>query len=117
MRQLRSRKSPRSGGIVSSSPSRCSSTEHAGAARVRALADLRELLRVAEQDEVAGAGGDGERVGERHLAGLVDQQDVDRRLHALAREQPRRAGDQQHVVGAAGSASVLDVLDVMQSPS
>ena len=47
---------------------------------MRALRDLRQLVRVAEQDERAGARPGGEHVGERELAGLVDEQHVDRPL-------------------------------------
>ena len=47
------------------------------ARRVDPLRDLRELLRVAEQDDVAGAGPERERVGERDLPGLVDEERVD----------------------------------------
>ena len=50
MRRVWSRKMPRSSGIVSCSPSRCSSTEAPEPARVDALRDLGELERVAEQD-------------------------------------------------------------------
>lgn len=49
----------------------------ARAARVRSLRDVCELLRVTEQDDAIRGLGDGDRVGEGHLAGLVDQQDVD----------------------------------------
>ena len=109
MRQVSSRNRPRSGGIVASSPSRCSSTEAPAPSRVHALRDLRELLRVAEQDDVARGGADRERVGERHLARLVDEQVVERLVHLLAREEPRRAGDQLHVVRAAKSSLLAAV--------
>ena len=77
MRRVWSRKTPRSGGIVPASPSRCSSTEQPDAGRVRALRDLGELERVAEQDHVARRGRQREGVGERDLAGLVDHEVVD----------------------------------------
>ena len=41
-----------------------------------ALADLRQLLRVAEQQQVGGRRGDRDRVGQTELAGLVDHQQV-----------------------------------------
>ena len=72
---------------------------------MRALADVRELLRVAEQHQAAAGAGDRERVGERHLARLVDEQHVDRAAQVLARPQPRRARDQRHLV-AGGNAPV-----------
>ena len=49
---------------------------------VRALRDLRQLVRVAEEDEVARARPGRERVGERELTGLVDEEHVDRTLAA-----------------------------------
>ena len=63
--------------------------------RVRALRDLRQLVRVAEQDEGARSRPDREHVGERELAGLVDEEHVERPLRrvdvdGLAREGPRR---------------------------
>ena len=45
---------------------------------VRALADLRQLLRVAEQQQPAAGLGHGQGVGQRELAGLVDHQQVQR---------------------------------------
>ena len=91
---------------MSSSPSRCSSTEAGAPARVDPLRDLAELLRVAEQDDVARARPERERVGERHLPRLVDEERVDDALHVLAREEPGGAGEQQHVVvGVRRSAS------------
>ena len=52
MRHDVSRNTPRSGGIVSSLAEQVLEHGGAGADRVRALADVRELLRVAEQDDV-----------------------------------------------------------------
>ena len=66
-----------SGRTVSSSPSRCCEHRRVRARRVRALRDLRELVRVAEQDEVSRRRADRERVGERDLPGLVDEERVD----------------------------------------
>jgi hypothetical protein len=64
----------------------------AGAVRVGALADVRQLLRVAEQDDVPRPLRDGDRVGQRHLARLVHEQAVDALALLLARPVPRGAG-------------------------
>ena len=65
-----------------------------GSGRMRALERLVELLRVAEQHEAPGRRRYGDDVRERHLAGLVDEQDVDRAAEVLARPDPGRpAGD------------------------
>ena len=66
---------------------------------MRALRHLRQLVRVAEQDERAGARPGGEDVGERELAGLVDEQHVERPLALVdvelrQREGPAGAGDE-----------------------
>ena len=45
---------------------------------MRALRDLRELQRVAEQHDVARRRTHRERVGQRHLARLVDNKCIDR---------------------------------------
>ena len=75
--------------------------EHGGLAAVgvRALQHLAELLRVADEHGVARAGRHRARVGERDLARLVDDERVDPGgLHVVAREQPGRAREQEHVV-------------------
>ena len=69
---------------------------------VNALADVRELLRVAEQDDASRRLRARHRVGERHLAGLVDEERVDRVLELVVRPEPRRAGG--HVVLVAAQA-------------
>ena len=74
-----SRKIPRSGGTVTSSPSRCWSTESFASSGCDALRDLRELVRVAEEDEGARGRADREHVRERDLARLVDEEHVDGR--------------------------------------
>ena len=53
--------------------------QHRGVApvRVRSLDHLVELLRVADEHEVPGGGAHRERVGEGHLAGLVDEEVVE----------------------------------------
>ena len=73
--------------------------EHRGlrARRVDPLRDLGELLRVAEQHDVPRRRPDRERVGERDLARLVDEERVDGAVHVLAREEPGGAGEEQHV--------------------
>ena len=73
---------------------------------MRALRDLRKLVRVAEQDERPRRRPDREHVGERELAGLVDEEHVERPLRRvdvdrLARERPRRPRDElEHGIGA-----------------
>ena len=73
MRKLRSRKTPRSSGMVGASPSRCSRTDAPVPGRVHALGHLCELQRIAEENQVPGGRAHGERVGQGDLAGLVDQ--------------------------------------------
>ena len=51
---------------------------YSGALGMDALADLGQLVRVAEQDQRSGRAGDGEGIGEAQLTGLVDEQDIDR---------------------------------------
>jgi hypothetical protein len=63
-----------------------------GAFGVAALEWLIELLGVPEQDDVVRGLGDGEDVGEGHLPGFVDEQQVDGRGHVFARPQPRGTG-------------------------
>src|SRR5207244_4066884 len=64
---------------------------------VHALRDLAELKRIAEQHEIAGRNSDRERVRERDLTGLVDEQVVQGPIHFLPGEEPRSAGDELHV--------------------
>ena len=59
-----------------------------------ALRHLRELHRVAEQDERPRARAERERVGERGLPRLVDEEVVERPVELLAREEPGRAGEE-----------------------
>ena len=88
---MRSRKRPRSGGIVACVAEQVPQHRGAAAGRVRALDHLVELLRVADEDDVPRRRPHRERVGERDLPGLVDEEVVERPL-VLAREEPRRAG-------------------------
>lgn len=58
------------------------------------LADVWELLRVAEQHDVASGKRDADDVSKRVLASLVDEDEVERIAVLLAREQPRGARDE-----------------------
>jgi hypothetical protein len=78
---------------------------HACAGRMNRLGNLRELLRITEQNHVARARAHRERVRQRDLTGLVDEQVVERAVHLLAAEQPR--GPCQQVVVAAGEVGQL----------
>ena len=71
---------------------------------VRPLAHLRQLLRVAEQQQARGRERDGDRRGERELAGLVDHEQVEAlaRDARVVREVPRRASDHVPGVGVLG---------------
>ena len=80
-----------------------------GAVGVRPLGDLRQLLGVAEQDHVAGGGGEGEGVGERDLPGLVDEEVVEL-CGVLAAVVPGGAGGEVDLGIAEGSV-VGDGLD------
>src|SRR6185437_6854626 len=88
--------------------------EHGGVAPagVRALDNVIELLRVAHEYEVAGCRPHGQRVGERDLTRLVDEEVVERLLVLRAREEPRRPGRE---VTAAAGAGVGDVLDQLRA--
>jgi hypothetical protein len=66
----------------------------AGTLGMNALSDVWELLRIAEKYDVLRSGADRERIGQRHLPGLIDEQILDTLLHAFASEEPGRAGDQ-----------------------
>src|SRR5579862_3040039 len=59
--------------------------------RMRALRDLGELQRIAEQYDVSCRGGHRDGVGERNLARLVDEQVVERTGQCFARKKPRRS--------------------------
>ena len=64
------------------------------ARRMRALGDLRELVRVAEENKPLRGRADGDRVGKRNLATLVHEQRVHIARELLASEEERRASDQ-----------------------
>jgi hypothetical protein len=65
-----------------------------GVPRMAALADMRELLRVAEKHDGPRAAGHGECVGQGDLTGLVDEEHVDGAAHLGPGPEPRRAGEQ-----------------------
>ena len=111
---MRSRKSPRSGGIVCVVADQV--PEHGGAAAggVRPLDHLVELLRVADEHEVPRGRAHRERVGERDLAGLVDEEVVERAVVLGAREEPGGAGGE---VAVGARDRVVDVLDDAPSSS
>ena len=88
IRKVTGRNRPRSAGSVRSAAEDVLEGRRAGAVGMDALADLGELVRVAEQDDRAGGGRAGQRVRERLLAGLVDEQDVERPIELRAGEQP-----------------------------
>ena len=88
IRHVRSRNSPRSGGDGRRVAEQVLEHRHAGAAGMNALRHVRQLLRIAEQHDVARARAHRHGIGQRHLAGLVDEQVVELALHLLAREQP-----------------------------
>src|SRR4051794_37580753 len=62
-----------------------------------ALRDLRELKRISEEDESAGCGSTGKRVGKAELTGLVHHQRVELTVQLLARMEPGCSGYQVHV--------------------
>jgi hypothetical protein len=110
MRQERSRKMPRSGGIVAASPRRLLGDGELAAVGVAALGDLRELLRVAEDDRVSRGRGGGESVGQTHLAGLVDDEDVELLIVFWRRERPDGSGEESEVeVGGVGLLAAFEL--------
>ena len=70
---------------------------HTHAAGMNPLRDVRQLLRIAQHDQVAGARTHRHRIRQRHLARFVDEQIVELPLHLFPGEQPRRAGDNLRV--------------------
>jgi len=83
-----------------------------GARRMRALRDLRELERIAQQDDVARRRSHRECVRQRDLARLVDHQRVHAAVQVLPREQPRGAGEEQDIPpGADEVGNLLRVPD------
>ena len=76
--------------MVSSPSSKWYKSGYLAAFRVAALKRLFELLGVAQQDEAPARPGGAKHVGQRHLAGFVDNQDVDALLELRARPAPGR---------------------------
>jgi hypothetical protein len=71
--------------------------------RVRTGRGLSQLIRIAEQDEVASGWGDGNGVRQRDLPSLINKESVERFNHAFASEQPRGPGDDVDARYSAGS--------------
>ena len=65
----------------------------ARAVGVLALGHLRQLLRVAEENEVPGGEPGGDHARQRQLTCFVDEQEVELPLVLGASKQPGRAGD------------------------
>ena len=66
---------------------------HLAAFGMTAPKGLLELLRITEQDQAPPRGGGGQHIAERHLAGLVDDQDVDALLETGTRPTPGRRAE------------------------
>ena len=103
MRRVWSRNRPRSGGIVASSPSRCSSTEAPAPGGWTPCETWASWSGSPSRTRLRAAVADRERVGERDLAGLVDEEVVERLVACPRGEQPGGAGDQLHVAGVGKS--------------
>ena len=70
---------------------------NARAGRVDRLRHLRKLHRVTEQDERPRGRAERERVRERDLPGLVDEEVIERPVELGPAEEPGRAGDELHL--------------------
>ena len=66
----------------------CCSTESPRVQAVASLTDLRQLRRIAEQHDVLRAERERERVGQRDLAGFVDEEIIELAGELFAREEP-----------------------------
>ena len=77
MRHVCARNRPRSSATVAASAEQMLEHRAAGLRRMDALPHLRQLLRIAEQHEVARGSAHRDRVGQRHLARFVDEQVVE----------------------------------------
>ena len=80
---------------------------HAGALRVDALRDLGELEGIAQEDHVPRGCAHGERVSERDLSGLVDDEVIELPIQLGPREEPGRAGEELDL--RAGADNFRDV--------
>ena len=78
----------------------------AAARRMHALGHLGELQRIPEENQVAGGRAHGQRVGEGHLAGLVDHEVVERAVQLGAGEEPRRSREELDAGGAFANAEL-----------
>src|SRR5437588_3189825 len=67
---------------------------HPRSTRMAALEWLRQLHLVAYQDHVFGAHAHCDRIGERHLSCLIDEQVIKLLVQFLSREKPSGPGDQ-----------------------
>src|SRR5262245_50826340 len=73
---------------------------------------LFELLGVAQKNDAIGSLGDGQCVGQRHLAGLVHEQNIDRLDKLGSTPQPRGSAKNVDLAGLKGFESGLIVLDL-----
>ncbi len=99
------------GALTFDQPAECGPVDGLG---VGALADLRQLLRVAQQQQVGGRRCDGNGVGQAELAGFVDHQQVEaaRRNTVRVGEVPGRTPDD--AAGCADDESgVLALADLL----
>ena len=92
----------RHGGVLAEQPVEAG---EAGVARMRALHHLRQLARVADQHDVAGAAAHRQQVGEPDLPRLVDDERVEGALELRPAEVEGGAAD--HVGGRASARSSL----------
>ena len=60
---------------------------------MRALDDLRQLTRIADQHDVARTPAHGDHIGKPHLAGLIDEQPIERLLLFGPGKKEGRAAD------------------------
>ena len=92
----------RHGGVLAEQPVEAG---EAGGARMRALHHLRQLARVADEHDVAGAASHGQQVGEPDLPGLVDDERVEGALELrLAEVEGGAADDVGGLPGAVAGA-------------
>ena len=80
----------------------------AAAARVRALDRLPQLHLVADEDDVARGSAGGDEVGQRHLPGLVDHEEVERAFPLFPGEEPSRT---RHELGVVRYGGVVEDID------
>src|SRR5258706_16101397 len=78
--------------------------------RMGAALGLLQLLRIAEEDDVARGPRGGERVGERHLPGLVDEEMVEAARGGVIRPEPHGSSD--HRSGRDRRERIAGLVDV-----